>query len=177
MRREKGKSTRQLPSEYLWPPEAVPGLATVMRWWLRLRTALGGSDYMWQLPWETTKPTTASIAAMLARTLSRAGRAAPAGRSWTAHSLRKGAASESNALGVPLSRSKSMGGWSQKGRTMEDTYIDEKCVDNPSGQRFFGWLRPRSAAELARVPVGPASVSVEDRPTPPASAPAPVMRL
>ena len=70
-----------------------------------------------------------------------------------------------------------MGGWSQKGRTMEDTYIDEKCVDNPSGQRFFGWLRPRSAAELARVPVGPASVSVEDRPTPPTSAPAPVMRL
>ena len=80
-------------------------------------------------------------------------------------------------LHPPLTGTKSMGGWSQKGRPMEDTYIDEKCVDNPSGQRFFGWLRPRSAAELARVPVGPASVSVEDRPTPPASAPAPVMRL
>ena len=31
----------------------------------------------------------------------------------------------------------------------------------PGGQRFFGWLRPSPAVDLAHVPVGPATTSVE----------------
>ena len=162
MRQSKGKSDRLVPEQWLWPPNACPDLISIMRWWLELRRALGGSDLMWQLPWEPKPPRASDIAVSLERCLSRAGSRAPSGFKWTHHSLRKGAASECNALGVPISKIKRMGDWGRKSRVCEDRYIAVECDQaTPGGQRFFGWLRPSPAVDLAHVPIGPATTSVE----------------
>ena len=117
---------------------------------------------MWQLPWEPKPPHASDIAVSLERCLSRAGSRAPSGFKWTHHSLRKGAASECNALGVPISKIKRMGDWGPKSRVCEDRYIAVECDQaTPGGQRFFGWLRPSPAVDLAHVPIGPATTSVE----------------
>ena len=66
------------------------------------------------------------------------------------------------ALGVPISKIKRMGDWGRKSRVCEDRYIAVECDQaTPGGQRFFGWLRPSPAVDLAHVPAGPATTSVE----------------
>ena len=67
--------------------------------------------------------------------------APPHGEVWTGHSLRKGAASASDAAGVTLARICHVGGWSIKSSAVKD-YIDPTCPDSAAGRRYFGWLLP-----------------------------------
>ena len=70
------------------------------------------------------------------------GLAAPAGETWSGHSLRKGAASGAGAIDVALFRICYMGGWSIRSAAVHD-YIDATCPDTPAARRFFGWLSRR----------------------------------
>ena len=71
----------------------------------------------------------------------RPGAAAPQGETWSGHSLRKGAASASDAIGVSLAKICYVGGWSSKSDAVKD-YIDPTCPACDAGRRYFGWLLP-----------------------------------
>ena len=65
----------------------------------------------------------------------------PPGELWSGHSLRKGAASASAAIGVVLDKICWCGGWSIHSQVVHD-YIDPTCPSSPAAFRFFGWLLP-----------------------------------
>ena len=67
---------------------------------------------------------------------------APAGETWSGHSLRIGAASAMDAAGVTLRRICWMGGWAAQSAAVKD-YIDPTCPSTDAGRRYFGWLLPR----------------------------------
>eukprot|EP00873_Tetraselmis_striata_P029248 jgi/Tetstr1/449512/TSEL_036600.t1 len=67
--------------------------------------------------------------------------ALPAGTSWTSHSLRKGAASAANAIGVPLSHIRYQGGWATNSDVVPD-YIDPNVLPSPGAGFFFGHIAP-----------------------------------
>ena len=73
--------------------------------------------------------------------LLRMGVEAPAGETWTGHSLRKGAASGAAAIMVGLDRICHMGGWKIHSGVVHD-YIDPTCPATPAAYRFYGWLLP-----------------------------------
>ena len=65
----------------------------------------------------------------------------PTGETWSGHSLRIGAASAADALGVTLRRICHLGGWTSQSRAVHD-YIDPTCPATDAGRRYFGWLLP-----------------------------------
>ena len=67
----------------------------------------------------------------------------PAGRKYTLHCVRAGAASAANALDISLPKIRRFGGWSLKSDVPLD-YIDPSCPYSAEAQRFFGWIRPPS---------------------------------
>eukprot|EP00873_Tetraselmis_striata_P023192 jgi/Tetstr1/443456/TSEL_031467.t1 len=69
------------------------------------------------------------------------GAAPPAGTSWISHSLRKGAASAANAIGVPLSHIRYQGGWATNSDVVLD-YIDPNVLPSPGAWFFFGHIAP-----------------------------------
>jgi hypothetical protein len=64
----------------------------------------------------------------------------PPGFSWTSHSLRKGAASASYALGARLTSIRYMGGWSTTSTVLESKYIDFAMRPSAAARLFFGYL-------------------------------------
>jgi hypothetical protein len=64
----------------------------------------------------------------------------PEGFSWTSHSLRKGAASAANAIGVRLTDIRYAGGWSTNSTVLEAKYIDFAMLPTPAARLFFGYL-------------------------------------
>eukprot|EP00873_Tetraselmis_striata_P044997 jgi/Tetstr1/465261/TSEL_009963.t1 len=67
--------------------------------------------------------------------------APPAGTSWTSHSLRKGAASAANAIGVPLYHIRYQGLWATNYDVVLD-YIDPNVLPSPGAWFFFGHIGP-----------------------------------
>ena len=94
------------------------------------------------LPHERAALRADQIDAWLGSILGHLGERAPAGETWSGHSLRKGAASGAGALDVALFRICYMGGWSIRSAAVHD-YIDATCPDTPAARRFFGWLARR----------------------------------
>ena len=77
----------------------------------------------------------------LKQVLREVGAQPPAGETWSGHSLRIGAASAADALGVTLRRICWMGGWAAASRAIHD-YVDPTCPASDAGRRYFGWLLP-----------------------------------
>eukprot|EP00873_Tetraselmis_striata_P038601 jgi/Tetstr1/458865/TSEL_004374.t1 len=93
-------------------------------------------------PSEQSKPwTAATVSDWLSTAVRLVGAAPPAGTSWTSHSLRKGAASAANAIGVPLSHIRYQGGWVTNSDVVLD-YIDPNVLPSPGAWFFFGDIAP-----------------------------------
>jgi len=109
---------------------------------------LNGNLFYYVLPSETQHAgrgvrafASSQIDTWLTFILGHLGVAPPEGETWSGHSLRKGAASASSAIGVSINRICYMGGWSIHGKTYTD-YIDPTCPACRASYRFFGWLLP-----------------------------------
>lgn len=145
---EKGKRVAGAARTITFPPGAVPGLEELLEKWERvwaLRDGLADREARpsyFNLPHERRGFGTDQIDAWLASILGHLGERAPAGETWSGHSLRKGAASGAGAIDVALFRICYMGGWSIRSAAVHD-YIDATCPDTPAARRFFGWLARR----------------------------------
>jgi hypothetical protein len=140
---EKGKATRARSRTITLPPGSVPVLERLLAKWEAFRgDADGGSSY-YLLPGERQRGAFAArmVDEWLRQILAHLGVEPPAGELWSGHSLRKGAASASAAIGVSLDRICWCGGWSIRARAVHD-YIDPTCPHTAAGVLFFGWLRP-----------------------------------
>eukprot|EP00873_Tetraselmis_striata_P029062 jgi/Tetstr1/449326/TSEL_003841.t1 len=104
--------------------------------------ALAETNFWAATPSEQSKPwTAATMSDWLSTTVRLVGATPPAGTSWTSHSLRKGAASAANAIGVPLSHIRYQGGWATKSDVVLD-YIDPNVLPSPVAWFFFGHIAP-----------------------------------
>ena len=118
----------------------IPGLDDLLLRWEAVRGDVPNDASYYALPGQRGFPAT-QVDAWLKLVLDHLGAAAPAGESWTGHSLRKGAASAADAIGVSLRRICWMGGWSSQSSAVKD-YIDPTCPCTDAGRRYFGWLLP-----------------------------------
>ena len=66
--------------------------------------------------------------------------APPTNVSWTAYSLRHGAASAAAAILAPLSKIRYVGGWAVGSTVPERTYINPTCPATPAARLFFGFM-------------------------------------
>ena len=65
----------------------------------------------------------------------------PTGFRWPPRSLRSGAASASEAIGVPRSKTEWLGGWVSNSVALAKHYIDPSMSPTVDAQFFFDWLR------------------------------------
>ena len=118
----------------------IPGLDELLSRWEAARGKVADDASYYALPGQRSFPST-QVDAWLQLVLDHLGAAAPAGESWTGHSLRIGAASAADACGVSLRRICWMGGWTAQSSAVKD-YIDPTCPCTAAGRRYFGWLLP-----------------------------------
>mmetsp|Transcript_44414 Transcript_44414/g.101821 ORF Transcript_44414/g.101821 Transcript_44414/m.101821 type:complete len:765 (-) Transcript_44414:36-2330(-) len=95
--------------------------------------------YLFQLPGEPP-PRTADMSSWLHTQLRMVDVRAPPGFSYLGHSIRSGASSAAEAIGVSRFLGNWMGGWSQTGRTRELHYMDPSVRPCPAAFGFFGWM-------------------------------------
>eukprot|EP00873_Tetraselmis_striata_P034860 jgi/Tetstr1/455124/TSEL_041976.t1 len=104
--------------------------------------AMAETNFWAVAPSEQSKPwTAATMSDWLSTAVRLVGVVPPAGTSWTSHSLRKGAASAANAIGVPLSHIRYQGGWATNSDVVLD-YIDPNVLPSPGAWFFFGHIAP-----------------------------------
>eukprot|EP00873_Tetraselmis_striata_P012127 jgi/Tetstr1/432391/TSEL_021788.t1 len=104
--------------------------------------ALAETNFWAVTPSEQSKPwIAATMSDWLSTAVRLVGAAPPAGTSWTSHSLRKGAASAANAIGVPLSHIRYQGGWATNSDVVLN-YIDPNVLPSPGAWFFFGHIAP-----------------------------------
>ena len=125
----------------------IPGLDDLLLRWEAVRGDVPNDASYYALPGQRGFPAT-QVDAWLKLVLDHLGAAAPAGESWTGHSLRKGAASAADAIGVSLRRICWMGGWSSQSSAVKD-YIDPTCPCTDAGRRYMfpGFVSP------SRIPI------------------------
>lgn len=145
--KDKVGSTRLQPRDFFWPASSLPELIDLVDFWLKARGLMeslpGNSDHMWRLPWEPKRFTTEHLRSVFSNTLSSLNVHPPAGRKWTLHCVRSGAASAANAMHISMPVIRRLGGWSRKSEVPRDRYIDPACPHTSSGRRFFAWLHSR----------------------------------
>jgi hypothetical protein len=99
-------------------------------------------DYLWALPGELPGKWTSQIQTdWLTSACSQTGITPPPGEKYASHSLRSGAASAANAIGVPMAQIKWYGHWSKTSDVVEGRYIDPTFRPSDAARFFFGWLR------------------------------------
>lgn len=163
LRAEKGKRRNQKRRIIRLPNHVANGLLhRVVTRWLRGQHALRAQQScnpaflaqrnFWRLPSDTGEWTSSSkiCSQWLKEAIARLGRAPPPGFSWSSHSLRKGAASAANAIGVALHVICYHGGWSSKSGVVHD-YIDHTVGANAAAAAFFSWLLPPISSSWASV--------------------------
>lgn len=69
------------------------------------------------------------------------GRRPPENFSWTAYSLRHGAASAAAAIGAPPSKYHYIGGWTQDSDVPRQRYINPTCPATDAARTFFGFMQ------------------------------------
>ena len=150
---QKGRKANKWKPVYRIPKDAVPQLEKVLQKFKALKKLekdkLAGLPF-WRLPHEDHKESRMAAGLgdeFLKLSLSTLGISAPAGFSYTGHSTRSGAATESNALGVSLTTICFWGDWSSKSHTVQD-YIDPSCPPSPEARVFFGWMLPHIGISL-----------------------------
>ena len=121
--------------------DRIEGLADLLAKWERVRGGVPGSYSYYALPGQRSFSPN-QVDAWLKLVLDHLGAKAPEGEVWSGHSLRIGAASASDAIGVSLRRICWMGGWTSQSSAVKD-YIDPTCPSSAAGRRYFGWLLPR----------------------------------
>jgi len=99
------------------------------------------------LPGQRDFPST-QVDTWLKLVLDHLGATAPAGEVWSGHSLRIGAASAADAIGVTLRRICWMGGWSSQSSAVKD-YIDPTCPSS-NAARLARLLRVVTLAGCSR---------------------------
>ena len=139
---EKGRRLAGVARTITFPPNAVEGLDALLEIWEDVRGDISPSHGYFAFADERRALPSSQIDAWLGEILAHLGASPPAGEVWSGHSLRKGAASGSSAVGAPLHVVCHMGGWSIKSRAVFD-YIDPTCPATAAARRFFGWLVPR----------------------------------
>ena len=148
-REAKGLTKNKHNLQYRWPRTSHPRLLAAVKKWLSVKRRLGGSFVQfWRLPWEKKKLVGSDFDKMLQECCARRSVSPPPGFVYTIHSTRAGSLSEGNAIGVPLTKLKHLGGYSPASTVPETKYIDPSCPPSPAGRAFFGWLLtvpPRSS--------------------------------
>eukprot|EP00873_Tetraselmis_striata_P015711 jgi/Tetstr1/435975/TSEL_024856.t1 len=150
--REKGRAGRRGRNDLrvlLLPVAEHPRVARLLHHFIDtvqsvplVTVALAETNFWAVTPSEQSKPrTAATMSDWLSTAVRLVGAAPPAGTSWTTHSLRKGAASAANAIGVPLSHIRSQGGWTTNSDVVLD-YIDPNVLPSPGAWFFFGHIAP-----------------------------------
>eukprot|EP00873_Tetraselmis_striata_P043407 jgi/Tetstr1/463671/TSEL_008532.t1 len=150
--REKGRAGRRGPDDLrvlLLPVSEHPRVARLLHHFIDnvqsvpLTTVDLATTNFWAVTAaEQSKPwTAATMSDWLSAAISLVNAAPPAGTSWTSHSLRKGAASAANAIGVPLSHIRYQGGWATNSDVVLD-YIDPNVLPSPGAWFFFGHIAP-----------------------------------
>ena len=118
----------------------IPDLERLLRRWESVRGPVPPGASYYSFPGQREPPST-QVDAWLKVVLDHLGAKAPEGETWSGHSLRIGAASAMDAVGVSLRRICHMGGWSSQSSAVKD-YIDPTCPCSSAGRRYFGWLLP-----------------------------------
>ena len=118
----------------------IPDLERLLRRWESVRGPVPPGASYYSFPGQREPPST-QVDAWLKVVLDHLGAKAPEGETWSGHSLRIGAASAMDAVGVTLRRISHMGGWSSQSSAVKD-YIDPTCPCSSAGRRYFGWLLP-----------------------------------
>eukprot|EP00873_Tetraselmis_striata_P020549 jgi/Tetstr1/440813/TSEL_029120.t1 len=150
--REKGRAGRRGPDDLrvlLLPVSEHPRVARLLHHFIDnvqsvplVTVGLATSNFWAVTAAEQSKPwTAATMSDWLSAAISLVNAAPPAGTSWTSHSLRKGAASAANAIGVPLSHIRYQGGWATNSDVVLD-YIDPNVLPSPGAWFFFGHIAP-----------------------------------
>eukprot|EP00873_Tetraselmis_striata_P034163 jgi/Tetstr1/454427/TSEL_041327.t1 len=150
--REKGRAGRRGPDDLrvlLLPVSEHPRVARLLHHFIDnvqsvplVTVGLATSNFWAVTAAEQSKPwTAATMSDWLYATISLVNAAPLAGTSWTSHSLRKGAASAANAIGVPLSHIRYQGGWATNSDVVLD-YIDPNALPSPGAWFFFGHIAP-----------------------------------
>ncbi len=93
------------------------------------------------------KWTASTITIWLQAALKAAGLSPPLGFNWTSHSLRKGGASETNAIKVLLNDIRCAGDWSTNSTALEAKYIDFAMPPSKAAYTFFGHVKRDTPAE------------------------------
>lgn len=129
------------------PVAAAPRLAELLTFYIATRQTLVQaacvtlSPYMWAVPGDTPSKWTSDIQNVwMESALQRLGVTPPEGHSYTSHSLRSGATSAANAIGVPTQQIKYLGHWSRTSDVLEGSYIDPTFRPSDAARFFFGWL-------------------------------------
>ncbi|KAL1504117.1 hypothetical protein AB1Y20_010527 [Prymnesium parvum] len=127
-------------------PSLLPEVAALGRLYLaavhrleHVSAAHAPSAYLFQLPGERP-PRTVDMSSWLQTQLRILSVSAPPGFSYLGHSIRSGASSAAEAIGVSRYLGNWMGGWSQSGRTREIHYMDPSVRPSPAAFGFFGWM-------------------------------------
>eukprot|EP00873_Tetraselmis_striata_P025541 jgi/Tetstr1/445805/TSEL_003518.t1 len=149
--REKGRAGRRGPDDLrvlLLPVSEHPRVARLLHLLDHVQSVplvtvgLAVSNFWVVSADEQSKPwTAATMSDWLSTAIRLVNAAPPAGTSWTSHSLRKGAASAANAIGVPLSHIRYQGGWATNSDVVLD-YIDPNVLPSPGAWFFFGHIAP-----------------------------------
>ena len=121
-----------------WDLGLKPELLRVISAFLAVAPATFG--YTWRLPRDDKKWNSTVIDDLLQRVLATLGVSAPAGYSYSAHSLRSGAASAAFEVGVDIIRICYCGGWAQGSQAVHH-YIDLSRQASAPAEFFFGHLR------------------------------------
>ena len=118
----------------------IPGLMALLDRWETVRGPMPPDASYYALPGEYDFAAS-QVDSWLRLVLDHIGATPPAGETWSGHSLRMGAASAADAIGVTLRRICWMGGWTSQSSAVKD-YIDPTCPASAAGRRYFGWLLP-----------------------------------
>ena len=132
----------------VFEPDAVVGLYELVKRWEFIRSSTGvaaevaRSDSYYALRGERSDRWTQSkMDSFLQVVLQQQGVEAPAGFSYSYHSLRKMAASSIKCIGVSDQRLQFFGRWKDIA-TANDRYVDAACRDTYGCYRLFGHLLP-----------------------------------
>jgi hypothetical protein len=141
--REKGKARNWDSRTMVIPPGSVPGLEQLLAKWELARGPVLGDRSYYLLPGERTRGAfpPKQVDVWLREILDHLRVAPPPGELWSGHSLRKGAASGANSIGVTLVIICFAGGWAVASKAVHD-YVDPTCPASAAARRLFGWLLP-----------------------------------
>lgn len=145
----KGKKRTQVAAirDICIPVDAAPRLAALLTFYSVTKQAIvkaacaSPSLYMWALPGDAPSKWTSDIQNFwMESALKRVNVTPPEGHSYTSHSLRSGATSAANAIGVPKQQIKYLGHWSRTSDVLDGSYIDPTFRPSVEAHFFFGWL-------------------------------------